>query len=92
MERVYNYYVKKLPGGYYIATYPGLEGFETVTASSMRKLRKRLYIALAQYLLRHRRADGYLPEDCCKTNSHRINSKNLEKIASWSDPDEPSLR
>lgn len=92
MERVYNYYVKKLPNGNFIATYPGLEGFEAVAARSIRKLRKRLYIALAQYLLRRRGVDGRLPEDWCKMNCHRINSKNLEEIANRSDPDEPGLR
>jgi hypothetical protein len=93
MERVYHYYIKRLTNDHFMATYPGLDGFEPVIAGSLRKVKKKLYRALASHLLQLQKRGITPPKDTTKTNVHRINLNHLNQYSTLEDDhEEPNLR
>lgn len=92
MERVYHYYIRRLADDKFLATYPGLDGFEPVRATSIRKVKKKLYRALASFLLQLLLKGVTPPKDTTKMAVHRINLNHLDKLILEDDSDEPGLR
>jgi len=92
MELSGNCIVLPLTKGRWQGLCPGLPGFEPVTASSKRKLYKHLRIALARYYLRYYDVGQDLPKDVSKFYRFRLNVRDLRKLASHVDTEDPDLR
>lgn len=92
MELSGNCIVLPLPNGRWQGYCPGLPGFEPVTADSKRRLYKHLRIALARYYLRYYDAGQRLPKDTSMLYRYRLNVRDLRKLASHIDTEDPDLR